>query len=135
VAGRTLGGWLVGREHVPTRMVMRIAEIAILCGVALLALPARPLPVALAGAMLVGLGVGLPYAAVFNSAAASLRQAPAAGQSLAAMGGTAGAMTGAPLMGYAVQTYGFGAAWAVVGAVALLAFGATFPLRGEEELA
>ena len=135
VAGRTIGGWLVGHEHVPTKVMMRVAEISILVGVALLAVPARPLGVALLGAGLVGLGVGLPYAAVFNTAAASMPTAPSASQSLTAMGGTAGAMTGAPLMGYAVQTYGFAAAWAVVGAVALIAFGGTFFLRGEEELA
>ena len=134
VAGRSIGGWLVGRGHVPTRNAMRVAEIAIIAGVALLALPGRPLTVALAGTMLVGIGVGLPYAAVFNTASASLPAAPAAGQSLAAMGGTAGAMTGAPLMGYAVQTYGFGAAWAIVGAVALIAFGGTFFTQSEEEL-
>lgn len=134
VLGRTTGGWLVAREHIPTRAVMRVAELSIVAGVALLALPGRPLAVALAGALLVGLGVGLPYAAVFNTAAASLPAAPAAAQGLAAIGGTAGAMIGAPLMGLAVQTYGFAAAWAVVGTVALVAFGGTFAMRGEEDL-
>ena len=135
VVGRIVGGWLVGREHVPTRGVMRAGEIAILVGVALLALPGRPLVIALIGAALVGIGVGLPYAAVFNTAAASLRNAPAAAQGLAGTGGTAGASLGAPVMGLAVQTYGFAAAWIFVGAVALLAFGGTFAIRGEEELA
>ncbi|HYK97981.1 MAG TPA: MFS transporter [Candidatus Acidoferrales bacterium] len=134
VAGRTTGGWLLAREHVPTRVLMRGGELAILAGVVLLALPDRPLALALAGALLVGIGVGLPYAAVFNTAAASLRGTPAAAQGLAAAGGTAGAMLGAPLMGYAVQTYGFGAAWSVVGAVALVALGGTFAMRGEEDL-
>ena len=135
VAGRTTGGWLLAREHVPTRAMMRTGELAVLGGVAFLAFPERPLALALGGAALVGVGVGLPYAAVFNTAAASLRRAPAAAQGLAAVGGTAGAMIGAPLMGYAVQTYGFGAAWSVVGAVALLAFAGTFAMRGEEDLA
>jgi len=44
-------------------------------------------------------------------------------------------MIGAPAMGYAVQTFGFSSAWAFVGAIAALAFGATFLMRGEEELA
>jgi len=134
VVGRIAGGFLA-REHVPTRAVMRAGEIAILVGVALLALPGRPLVIALIGAALVGLGVGLPYAAVFNTAAASLRNAPGAAQGLAGTGGTAGASLGAPVMGFAVQTYGFAAAWIFVGAVALLAFGGTFAIRGEEELA
>jgi len=41
---------------------------------------------------------------------------------------------GAPAMGYAVQTYGFGAAWMFVGVVASAALLVTFAMRGEEEL-
>jgi nitrate/nitrite transporter NarK len=134
VVARSLGGWLVAREHVPTRAVMRTGDGSIIVGVALLALPGRPLAIALVGAVLVGLGVGVPYAAVFNTAAASLPSAPAAAQGLAAIGGTAGVMIGAPLMGLAVQTYGFSAAWGVVGTVAAIALVATFRMRGEEEL-
>jgi predicted MFS family arabinose efflux permease len=113
---------------------MRLGDVFVIAGVAALALPGRPLPVALGGTVLVGLGVGLPYAAVFNTAAASLPSAPAAAQGLAAMGGTFGVMIGAPVMGYAVQTYGFSAAWAFVGIVALAALVVTFFMRGEEEL-
>ena len=134
VLSRTIGGWLLSREHLPTKLVMRIGDLSIIAGVAILALPGRPLPVALGGTVLVGLGVGLPYAAVFNTAAASLPSAPAAAQGLAAMGGTFGVMVGAPVMGYAVQTYGFGAAWLFVGAVAAAALLVTFAMRGEEEL-
>ncbi len=134
VVARTVGGWLVAREHVPTRVVMRIGDASIVAGVALLAFPGRPLPVALAGAILVGLGVGLPYAAVFNTAAASLPAAPAAAQGLAAIGGTTGVMVGAPVMGLAVQTFGFAAAWVFVGTVAAAAGVATLLMRGEEEL-
>ncbi len=135
VLARPLGGFLLAREHMPTRRVMRIGDLAIVAGVALLAFPGRPLAVALTGAVLVGIGVGLPYSAVFNTAAASLPGAPGAAQGLAAIGGTAGVMIGAPAMGYAVQTFGFWAAWLFVGAVAALAFvGAAF-MRGEEELA
>ncbi len=134
VLARPLGGFLLAREHMPTRRVMRIGDLAIVAGVALLALPDRPLAVALAGAVLVGIGVGLPYSAVFNTAAASLPGAPGAAQGLAAIGGTAGVMIGAPAMGYLVQTFGFWAAWLFVGAVAAIAFvGAAF-MRGEEEL-
>jgi ACS family hexuronate transporter-like MFS transporter len=134
VIARSVGGWLLAREHVPTKAVMRAGDLSIVTGVALLALPGRPLPLALLGMVLVGLGVGLPYAAVFNTAAASLPAAPAAAQGLAAIGGTAGVMIGAPAMGYAVQTLGFGAAWAVVGAVAAIALAMTLRVRGEEEL-
>lgn len=134
VLARPLGGFLLAREHMPTRRVMRIGDIAIVAGVALLALPDRPLLVALGGAVLVGIGVGLPYSAVFNTAAASLPAAPGAAQGLAAIGGTAGVMIGAPAMGYAVQTFGFWAAWVFVGAVAAIAFAGVAFMRGEEEL-
>jgi predicted MFS family arabinose efflux permease len=100
----------------------------------LLAIPDRPLALALGGAVLVGVGVGLPYSAVFNTAAASLPDAPGAAQGLAAIGGTAGVMVGAPAMGYAVQTFGFWAAWLFVGAVSLVALAGTVFMRGEEDL-
>jgi len=134
VLARPLGGLLLAREHVPTRLLMRLGDLAIVAGVVLLALPDRPLPIALGGAVLVGVGVGLPYSAVFNTAAASLPGAPGAAQGLAAIGGTTGVMIGAPAMGFAVQTFGFWAAWLFVGSVAAIAFvGAAF-MRGEEEL-
>ena len=134
VLTRPLGGFLLAREHVPTRRVVRLGDIAIIAGVALLALPDRPLPVALGGAVLVGIGVGLPYAAVFNTAAASLPGAPGAAQGLAAIGGIVGVMIGAPAMGFAVQTFGFWAAWLFVGSVAAIAFAGASFMRGEEEL-
>lgn len=134
VLSRMVGGLLLSREHMPTRRVMRIGDLAIVAGVVLLAFPDRPLLVALVGAILVGLGVGLPYSAVFNTAAASLPGAPGAAQGLAAIGGTAGVMIGAPVMGYLVQTLGFWSAWCFVAAVAAVALAGTAFMRGEEEL-
>jgi MFS transporter, NNP family, nitrate/nitrite transporter len=131
---RPLGGLLVTRGLLRTKAVMRAGDIAVVAGVALLAIPGRPLPVALAGAMVLGIGVGLPYAAVFNTAAASLPRAPGAAQGLAAVGGTAGVMIGAPVMGFAVQTWGFAAAWLVVAFVGVCALVGTFAMLGEEEL-
>jgi MFS transporter, ACS family, aldohexuronate transporter len=135
VVGRTGGGWLGARRYLASKATMRTAAVAILVGAVLLALPGRPLAVALLGALLVGIGVGVPYAAVFNTAAASLPSAPGAAQGLAATGGTAGAMVGAPVMGFAVQTYGFAAAWAYLAVVAAMAFAVTFAMRGEEDFA
>lgn len=134
VVARPLGGLLVARERMPTRRLMRVGDLAIVSGVVLLAIPDRPLAVALGGAVLVGIGVGLPYSAVFNTAAASLPTAPGAAQGLAAIGGTVGVMIGAPAMGYAVQTYGFWAAWFFVGFVSALAFIGIAFMRGEEDL-
>ena len=131
---RSLGGLLLSRRLLGTKAVMRVSDLAVVGGVALLAIPDRPLPVALAGAMVLGIGVGLPYAAVFNTAAASLPRAPGAAQGLAAVGGTAGVMIGAPVMGFAVQTWGFAAAWLVVAFVGFAALVGTFAIVGEEEL-
>jgi len=131
---RPLGGLLVTRGTLRTKAVMRAGDVAVVAGVALLSIPGRPLPLALAGAVVLGVGVGLPYAAVFNTAAASLPRAPGAAQGLAAIGGTAGVMIGAPVMGYAVQTWGFVAAWAFVGLVGALALAGTVVMQGEEEL-
>jgi nitrate/nitrite transporter NarK len=131
---RALGGLLITKGVLATKAVMRAGDLAVVAGVALLALPERPLAVALAGAFILGFGVGLPYAPVFNTAAASLPRAPGAAQGLAAIGGTTGVLIGAPVMGYAIQTWGFGAAWAFVGAVGAVALAGTAVMRGEEEL-
>lgn len=131
---RSLGGLLISRRLLRTKAVMRVGDLAVVAGVALLAVPDRPLPLALTGAMVLGIGVGLPYAAVFNTAAASLPRAPGAAQGLAAVGGTAGVMIGAPVMGFAVQTSGFAAAWLVVAFVGFAALVGTFAIVGEEEL-
>ena len=134
VFARPLGGYLVARGRVTTKSMMRLAQLAILLGLVGLAWPARPLSIALAGALLVGVGVGLPYAAVFNTAGASLPRAPGASQGLTAVGGTAGALVLAPLLGYAIERAGFGAAWALLAALSLTALACTSALRGEEEL-
>lgn len=132
---RSFGGYLLSREHVATRMTMRVAQLVILTGIALLAWPARPLAAALLGAVLVGLGGGIPYSAVFNTAAASLPKAPGSAQGLAAVGGTLGTLVFAPVMGYAVQTWGFWSAWLLLGTISVAALVGTFLMRGEEEAA
>ncbi len=132
VVMRSLGGYLVGREHVASLTVMRGSQAANLAGLALLAFPGRPLAAALLGAVLVGIGVSLPYSAVFNTAAASLPHAPAAAQALTGMGGTFGAVVGAPLIGFAVERIGFSGGWLFIGILPAVAFAGTFVMRGEE---
>lgn len=129
---RPLGGWLIARERATTVSLMRGSQVLNLVGLVLLALPGRPLPVALVGGVAVGIGVSLPYAAVFNTAAASLPRAPGAAQSLTATGGTFGAVIGAPVMGVAIERFGFSAAWIVIAVVPLAALIGTFFMRGEE---
>ena len=129
---RPLGGWLIARERATTIALMRFSQVLNLVGLAVLALPGRPLPVALAGGIALGIGVTLPYAAVFNTAAASLPRAPGAAQSLTATGGTLGAVVGAPLMGAAIERFGFSAAWIVIAVLPFAALVGTFFMRGEE---
>jgi nitrate/nitrite transporter NarK len=129
---RPLGGWLIARRRTTTVAIMRGSQVLNLAGLGLLALPGRPLPIALLGGVAVGIGVALPYAAVFNTAAASLPRAPAAAQSLTAVGGVFGALLGAPVMGAAIERLGFSAAWIVIAAVPLAALIGTFFMRGEE---
>jgi MFS family permease len=132
---RSFGGLVVARGWLRTRQAMALANVLIVAGVLALALPERPLAVALVGTTMLGIGGGLPYASIFNTLAASLRQAPAASQGLAVMVGTFVILVLAPAMGHSVQVFGFWAAWAMLGAVAAVALAATFFIRGEEDLA
>lgn len=135
VVARPVGGYLMAREHVSTLAVMRAAQATVLVGIALVALPDRPLWAALLGVAALGVGGGMPYAAVFITAAASLPRSPSAGQGLAALGGLLGTLVGAPAMGYAIQTWGFSQAWLILGGISLTALAITFVMRGEEDLA
>lgn len=135
VIARPVGGYLVAREHAGSLAVMRVSQLVILVGIALVALPGRPLIAALAGAVALGVGGGLPYSAVFNTAAASLRHASSAAQGLTALGGLLGTLIGAPAMGYAIQTWGFSWAWLILGALSAAALAVTFAMRGEEAFA
>ncbi|MDE3192069.1 MAG: MFS transporter [Chloroflexota bacterium] len=135
VLARPAGGSLVAREHLRTLTVMRLAQLLILAGAALLAWPDRSLAVALVGTGAMGVGAGLPYASVFNTAAASLPARPAAAQSLTALGGFGGTLVGAPAMGYAIDTWGFSVAWLILGLISVFALVVTLVMRGEEDLA
>jgi predicted MFS family arabinose efflux permease len=135
VVARPIGGYLVAREHTGTIAVMRASQLTILVGIALIALPDRPLAAAVAGAAALGFGGGLPYSAVFITSSASLPSAPSAAQGLTALGGLMGTLVGAPAMGYAIQTWGFSWAWLILGAISAAALAITFVMRGEEELA
>jgi len=132
VLARPLGGYLVSRRILGTLGVMRVAQLVVLVGIAMLILPGRPLVIALLGAIGVGFGGGIPYAAVFNTAAASLPRSPAAAQGLTALGGLVSALIAAPAMGYAIQTWGFASAWLILGAISAIALVGTFAMRGEE---
>ena len=134
MAARPIGGWLVASHRLRTRPAMAIANALIVVGIVVLAFPGRPLPLALLGAVIVGAGGGLPYAAVLNTAAASLREAPAAAQGMPIMLAAFLVLMATPAMGFAVKAYGFTAAWAICGGIALVALVVAAVMRGEEEL-
>lgn len=115
-------------------MVMRSAQLLILAGLVLLAFPERPLVIALLGATAVGFGGSVSYAAVFNTAAASLPGAPGAAQGFTALGGFVSILVGAPAMGLAIQTLGFAAAWIILATVSVTALLVSFLMLGEEDL-
>ncbi len=131
---RWVGGWLVSRHLLRTRAAIAVGNALIVVGVLVLALPGRPLPVALVGAVILGIGGGLPYSAVFNTAAASLRDAPGAGQGMPVIIGNVAILGITPTMGYLVQTYGFTAAWLSVAVLIGLVLALVPLMKGEEEL-
>jgi cyanate permease len=86
---------------------------------------APTLPVAIAGLIVTGLGVGFPYAAVFNGAAASAPTSPASAQAIVGWGGLLTAIFGPPLVGTLLDatgsfTAGFLALAAIVVAILVL---------------
>jgi predicted MFS family arabinose efflux permease len=131
---RVLGGYLVASERLSTIATMRWSQVSNLAGLVLIALPGRPLPVALGGFALLGIGVSLPYAAVFNTAAASLRDAPGAGQGMPVIIGNVAILGITPVMGFLVLNYGFTVAWTFVAVLIGIVLAGVPLMKGEEEL-
>lgn len=98
IAGRSLGGVVLERGVPPVGLIRGALGLAA-AGFVVMALPAGSLPLALGGILVTGLGVGLPYAAVFNGAAVSVPESPAAAQALVGWGGTLTAILGPPVVG------------------------------------
>jgi predicted MFS family arabinose efflux permease len=131
---RWIGGWLVARHTLRTRAAIALGNALIVVGVLVLALPGRPLPVALFGAVILGIGGGLPYSAVFNTAAASLRDAPGAGQGMPVIIGNVAILGITPVMGFLVLNYGFTVAWTFVAVLIGIVLAGVPLMKGEEEL-
>lgn len=104
IAARTLGG-VVLEGGIPPVRLMRAGLALAAIGLATIAV-APALPVAIVGLAVTGLGVGFPYAAVFNGAAASVPTSPASAQALVGWGGTLTAIFGPPLVGTLLDATG-----------------------------
>jgi NNP family nitrate/nitrite transporter-like MFS transporter len=119
IVARSAGGGVLERGVPPVRLIQAALGLAVL-GLALMALPERPLWLALGGLLVTGLGVGLPYAAVFNGAAASSPRSPASAQAFVGWAGVLVAVFGPPIVGALLDVTGsFSAGFAVLGLFAV----------------
>lgn len=128
IVARVSGGAILERGLGPVRLI-RVGLVLAIAGLATLAL-APVLPVAIVGLVVTGLGVGLPYAAVFNGAAASARSSPASAQSVVGWGGLLTAVFGPPLIGTLLDATGsFAAGFLAFAAIVLVVLGLTVLIR------
>jgi len=120
IATRPLGGWILRERPDRVRVAVAGSLVAGALGTAALAI-ARPIPLAVLGAALIGLAAGIPFAPSFTGAALTRPDAPAA--AVGFVNGAAAFVTlvGTPLIGLTFSApgdgrLGFGivaAAWAV----------------------
>jgi nitrate/nitrite transporter NarK len=128
IAARTAGAIILEGGLRPVRLIRSGLALAAL-GLTTIAL-APALPVAIVGLIATGLGVGLPYAAVFNGAAASARRSPASAQAVVGMGGLSSAIFGPPLVGTLLDTTGdFAAGFLALTVVIVAVLALTFLIR------
>ena len=116
IAARTLGGVIL-EGRVPAVRIIRAGLACAALGLTTIAL-APVLWVAIAGLIVTGFGIGFPYAAVFNGAAASARTSPASAQAVVGWGGTLTAIFGPPLVGTLLDATGdFAVGFLALGAI------------------
>ena len=128
IAGRS-GGSLALERGVPPLPLIRVGIGLAAVGLATMALAGSLLP-AFAGLFATGLGVGLPYAALFNGAAASAPASPGAAQGFVGWGGSMTAIVGPPLVGALLDAGGgFTSGFLALAGFALLVLLATFAMH------
>lgn len=129
IASRTGGGALL--EHgVRPLLLIRGALCLAAGGLVLMALPLGVLGVAIGGLLVTGVGIGLPYAPVYNGAAASAAESPAAAQSVVGLGAQIFTIVSAPLVGALMDLSGsFAVAFLVLAGFVLLVLGGTLGLQ------
>ena len=128
IAGRSGGSLALERGMRPLLLIRAGIGLAA-SGLVVMAL-AGSLPPAFAGLLATGLGVGLPYAAVFNGAAAGAPSSPGSAQAFVGWGGSLIAIVGPPIVGALVDAGGgFTSGFLAIAAFAVLVLLATFALR------
>jgi MFS family permease len=121
VVSRPLGGRLVARPG-----VIRAGFVLGAGGIVLLAV-ARPLPLAILGATIVGLAAGIPFAAAFAGAQRLRPDAPASAIGLVNLAATIVILVGTPLLGLTFSLPGGGRVGFALAAA--FCFAATFSVR------
>jgi nitrate/nitrite transporter NarK len=128
IAARALGGVILEGGVRPVRLIRVGLSLAVL-GLMMMAL-APTLPVAIVGLVVTGLGVGFPYAAVFNGAAASVPASPASAQAIVGCGGLLTAIFGPPLIGTMLDATGdFAAGFLTFAAIVVAVLALTSLIR------
>jgi NNP family nitrate/nitrite transporter-like MFS transporter len=123
------GGGLILERGLPPIHLIRLGLAFAVAGLVTMAL-AGQLSIAIAGLLVTGIGVGLPYAAVFNGAAESAPSSPASAQAFVGWGGVMTAIVGPPLVGQLLDaTGGFASGFLVIAGFAGLVLLATLALR------
>ncbi len=118
VAARLLGGAVLERGVSPIPLIQAGLVFAI-AGLVVMAFTRGSLALAVAGLLATGLGVGLPYAAIFNGAAASAPGNPASAQALVGWAALLVAIVGPPLVGVLLDLTGsFSSGYLCLAAVA-----------------
>jgi NNP family nitrate/nitrite transporter-like MFS transporter len=128
IIARSSGGLILERGLPPVHLIRLGLAFAVI-GFATLAF-AGDLLAAIVGLLLTGIGVGLPYAAVFNGAAESAPSSPASAQGFVGWGGVMTAIVGPPLVGQLFDaTGGFASGFLVIAGFAGLVLISTLVLR------
>jgi MFS family permease len=107
VVSRPLGGWILMRRPHRTRPSLALSILAGAAGTLAL-LSAEPVWLAVAGALLVGLGAGVPFSPAFTGAAVSRPDAPAAAVGLVNTAANLVVLVGTPLVGLSFSLPGDG---------------------------
>lgn len=131
IVTRPLGGWLLRTRPARVRAAVALSLVGGAVGTALLAI-ARPPELAVAGAALVGVAAGIPFAPAFTGAAVTRPDAPAAAVGVVNGAASATILVGTPLLGLTFSLPGDGRIG--FGIAALLWLGALAVLPSRPQL-
>jgi MFS family permease len=107
VVSRPLGGWILTRRPQHTRQALAASILAGAAGTLAL-VAAEPVWLAALGALLVGLGAGIPFSPAFTGAAVSRPDSPAAAVGLVNTAANLVVLVGTPLVGLSFSLAGEG---------------------------